>query len=152
MIAITLDKQGDTAEVTFEGSRAIIDVTSESGIGGLRALLVAGRWPEETVVRLHLRGLERLEIGYDQYLVATSVSSTSEPAPLPTVYAISKNSEAQAIADAGDEYYPPIQIVPEEGSLARIPLQNGYFEIGLPPNFYTGQPEAFTMQWIDFFR
>ncbi|MEZ4515713.1 MAG: hypothetical protein R3C44_02365 [Chloroflexota bacterium] len=152
MIQITLDKQDDEATVHVEDNTAVIDVQSASGIGGLHAQLTDGDWPEEVLLRLHLRGLERLEIGYDQVLVATGVSSTSDPAPLPAVYNIADTGEAVTIPDAGKDYYPTIHVVPEAGSQPAIPLQNGYFEISLPPNFFTMELNAFTVQWIDFFR
>ncbi len=152
VIKVTLDKLDDTAVVSRDVDRTIIDVTSARGIGGLQAELVAGQWPDEVVVRLHLTGLESLEIGYDQVLVRTGVSSTSDPAPLPIVYAIDDANRAQEVFDAGEAFYPSVIVVPEEGSQASIPLQNGYFEISLPPNFYDGRPDAFTMQWIDFYR
>ncbi len=142
MIVVTLDKQGDTAESQVVDGRAIIDVTSERGIGGLQARLLSGEWPDEVIVRLHLKGLERLEIGYDQYLVASGVSSTSQPAPLPTVYAIDDTNQATVVVDAGADFYPTIDVIPEEGSQASIPLQNGYFEISLPPNFFVGRPQC----------
>lgn len=152
MIQITLDKTSDSADVHLDGDRAVIDVRSESGIGGLRAELTEGEWPEEVVIRLHLKGLERLEVGFSEYMVITSVSSTDEPAPLPTVYTISAFNEAKTMTQADSGYYPTIQIVPEEGSQPAIPLQNGYFQIGMPRNFYQGDVEAFTLQWIDFYR
>lgn len=152
MIEVTLDKLDDTAAVTLTDGRAVIDVTSDSGIGGLQAKKSAGEWPAEVVVRLHLNGLESLEIGYDQFLIKSGFSSTSDPAPLPTVYAVSDTNEAQPVFGAGETFYPTIRVVPEAGSQPAIPLQNGYFEITLPANFHTGQPDSFTMQWIDFYR
>lgn len=152
MYTLTLDKANDSAEMKVEADQATIDVFSDSGIGGLRVERNTDEWPAAVVVRLHLTGLERLEIGYADVLVATAVSSTRDPAPLPTVYTISEFNEAKTMTEAGRDYYPTVRIVPEEGSQPAIPLQNGYFEIALPPNFYVGQPEAFTMQWIDFYR
>lgn len=152
MIGITLDKLDDTAEVVVEDGRAVIDVTSASGIGGLRADLVEGEWPAEVLVRLRLAGLERLEVGFGHFIVTTSVSSTGDPAPPPTVYRQAADGETKAIADAGEAFYPTVRIVPEAGSRPAIPLRNGYFEIELPPAFYAGEPAAFTLQWIDFYR
>lgn len=152
MIEVTLDKSDDTADVILEDDQAIIDVRSASGIGGLHAALVAGDWPSVVVVRLHLKGLERMEIGYGQFLIVSGFSSTSEPAPLPSVYAISEAGGSEPVIDADKGFYPTIHVVPAEGSQPAIPLQNGYFEVALPPDFYIGQPDAFTLQWIDFYR
>lgn len=152
MIEITLDKVDDSAEITSDEGRTVINVHSARGIGGLRAELTAGEWPADMVIRLYLKGLERLEVGFDEYLVTTSVSSTSQPAPLPTVHTISEFNEAKTMTEADSGYYPTVRVVPAEGSRPAIPLQNGYFEITLPPNFYLGDAEAFTLQWIDFYR
>lgn len=152
LIQVSMDKQGDTAEVTLEDDRAIIDVTSPQGIGGMHVSLEEGAWPAEVVVRLHLSGLERLEIGYDQFVIATGLSSNSSPDPALMLYVKNENGEVEESSPSSDVYYPTIEIVTDDGSEGSIPLENGYFQVTMPAHFYQTAPDAFTLQWIDFYR
>jgi hypothetical protein len=159
-IDVTLDKSDDSATVTTEDGRAVIDVTSAGGIGGLTA--TAGAWPEEVVVRLRLRGLEGLEIRYGDVTIATGVSSSGQPAAL-TLSVVDENGVVQSASPSADIYYPDIlAVTPDEttvvGPLAAnerpaFPLPEGSaFEITLPPAFRQSGSAAFSVQWIDFYR
>lgn len=152
VIEVTLDKQGDSADVQMEDGRAIIDVTSPSGIGGMQVTLESGEWPEEVVVHLRLQGLEQLEIGYDQFLISTGLSSNSSPGPGLMLYVTDESGEVESASPSSDIYYPTITPVTEGDTPVTIPLENGYFEIAMPSHFYEVAPESFTVQWIDFYR
>ncbi len=91
MIEITLDKQDDNALVEYRPGAAIITVDSERGIGGMRAELTEGAWPEAVLVRLRLTGLERLEVAYGPTTIVTVVSSTSDPGPPATLLTRDEN-------------------------------------------------------------
>lgn len=149
MIDVTLDKPGsDAATVTVANGRAVIDVTSASGIGGLTA--AAEKWPEEVVVRLHTRGLERLEIAYGNVLIATGVSSSGGPGPALMLSVTDEQGQTQTVSPSSSVYYPDIRVT---GSAQTIPLADGgAFEITLPPHFHQGEYDAFRVQWIDFYR
>jgi hypothetical protein len=141
MIEITFDREdSSSANVTYGDSRAVIDVTDPWGINGLNANLVEGEWPEEVVVRLRLRGLERLEIHYGNYTIATGVSSTGDPDPPLTLTVIDEQGRTQSASPSAYVYYPDIRRT-----------TNG-FEITLPPHFHSDHYPSFSMQWIDFYR
>lgn len=159
-IDVTLDKHDDSATVTIEDGRAVIDVTSATGIGGLKA--TADEWPEEVVVRLGLRGLEGLTIRYGDYILMTGVSSTGDPVPL-TLSVIDDEGNVQSASPSADVYYPDIRAVTPDGATAVGPLAAGersafplpegsVFEITLPPHFHQGDHPSFSLQWIDFYR
>ena len=156
MIAVTLDKASeDTATVRVEDGRAVIDVTSPSGIGGLTATLSGGKWPEEVVVRLRLRGLERLEIGYSNILLSTGVSSTGDPDPPLILTVVDEEGNVQRASPSADIYYPTIRFVDGSQALATLtfPLPEGtVIEVVMPPHFHQQEQTSFWMQWIDFYR
>jgi hypothetical protein len=159
-IDVTLDKADDRATVTTEDGRAVIDVTSAGGIGGLTAK--ADAWPEEVVVRLRLRGLEGLEIRYGDATIATGVSSSGQPSAL-TLSVVDENGNVQSASPSADIYYPDIQAATPDGTTAVGPLAAGErpsfplpegsaFEITLPPAFMQSDSPSFTLHWIDFYR
>ncbi len=157
MITVTLDKASeDTATVRGEDGRAVIDVTSPSGIGGLTATLSGGKWPEEVVVRLRLRGLERLEIGYSNVLLSTGVSSTGDPDPPLILTVVDEEGNVQRASPSADIYYPIIRFVDGDGqalATPTFPLPEGtVIEVVMPPHFRQQEQTSFWMQWIDFYR
>ncbi len=141
MIELTLDRpQGNTATVTIEDGRALIDVTDRRGINGLNARLTEGEWPAEIVVRLRLRGLERLEIHYGDVTLATGRSSNDSPDPPLMLSVVDEQGQVQTASPSADIYYPDIRRT-DDG-----------FEITLPPHFFRDDYPSFSMQWIDFYR
>lgn len=163
MIELTLDRpQGNTAEVIFEDSRALIDVNERHGINGLNARLTQGEWPAEIVVRLRLRGLEQLWIHYGDLTISTGVSSGGAPPPL-TITVVDESGNVQSAPPSADIYYPDIRVVTPDGTAAVGPLAAGerpafplpegsVFEITMPVHFFRDAPNSFSMQWVDFYR
>ncbi len=163
MIELSLDRpEYNSAVVTIEDGRALIDVTDRQGINGLNARLTQGEWPAEIVVRLPLRGLEQLWIHYGDLAISTGVSSTGAPTPL-TITVVDEAGNTQSASPSADIYYPSIRaITPDDtfaigplaaGERPAIPLPEGStIEITLPPAFFREAHDSFSMQWIDFFR
>jgi hypothetical protein len=150
MIQLTTDKPNDRAVVTIEDGRALIDVVSPGGIGGLQATLESGQWPEEIVVRLHLRGLEQLEIAYGAYTLTTGKSSNSSPDPALELTVVEEDGTVQSASPSADMWYPTLTI---GGGSGEIPLpEDGYFDVAMPPHFFRGDYPSFRVQWIDFYR
>ena len=159
-IDVALDKHDDKVAVAVEDGRAIIDVTSFSGIGGLKA--TADAWPEEVAVRLRVRRLEGLTIRYGDVIITTGVASTGDPVAL-TLSVVDDEGNVQSISPSSDVYYPDIRAITPDGTTAVGPLAAGErpalplpegsaFEITLPPHFHRDDYPSFTLQWIDFYR
>lgn len=141
MIDVTLDRPDDSsADLTFSDGRALIDVTDHRGINGLNARLAAGQWPAEIVVRLRLRGLERLEIHYGDTTLVTGRSSTDSPDPPLILSVVDADGRVQSAPPSADMYYPDIRHTADG------------FEITLPPHFFRNNYPSFSLQWIDFYR
>jgi len=157
MITVTLDKPAeDTATVSTADGRAVIDVTSPSGIGGLTATLGKGEWPGEVIVRLRLRGLERLEFGYSNFLLSTGVSSTGDPNPPLMLTVVDEEGNVERASPSANIYYPTIRFVDGGGqalATPAFPLPEGtVIEVVMPPHFHEQEQTSFWMQWIDFYR
>ena len=141
MIDIILDRpEANSAELTLSDDHALIDVTDSRGINGLTATLVDGEWPETIVVRLNLKGLERLEIHYGPYTIATGKSSSDSPDPPLILYVADEDGKVTQAPVSSSIYFPDISRT-DDG-----------FEITLPPHFFQEQHPAFSMHWIDFYR
>lgn len=153
MIDVTLDKPGsDAATVTVANGRAVIDVTSASGIGGFTATLADGRWPETVTVRLHTRGLEQLVIRYGRFDITTGRSSNDSPDPALMLYVEDEQGEVQSASPSSNVYYPDIRLVNPQSEQPKLPAEDGYYEITLPLHFHQLDHDSFAMQWIDFYR
>lgn len=164
MIELTLDRpQGNTAAVTIEDGRALIDVNERHGINGVAARLTQGEWPPQIVVRLPLRGLEGLWIHYGDLTISTGVSSSGAPPPPLTITVVDEAGNVQSAPPSADIYYPDIRAVMPDGTAAVGPLAVGerpafplpegsVFEITLPAHFFREAHDSFSMQWIDFYR
>lgn len=164
MIEITLDRPENSSVTTeLTKGRAVIDVVDKEGINGLNARLVEGEWPEEVIIRLHLRGLESLEISYSNFTIATGVPSTGDPGSPLILSVVDEAGHEQSVSPSADVYYPDIQVITPDGVTAVGPLATGErppfplpegsaFEITLPPHFHHGDHLSFSLQWIDFYR
>lgn len=141
MIAITLDRpEVGSAELTLSDSHALIDVTDAHGINGLTATLTEGKWPEQIAIHLRLKGLERLEIHYGLYTIATGKSSNDSPDPPLILYVADQDGKVTQAPVSSSIYFPDISRA-DDG-----------FDITLPPHFFQEQRPAFSVHWIDFYR
>jgi hypothetical protein len=140
-IDIALDRaKGSSAAVsTFDG-RVVIDVVDPWGINGLHATLASGEWPAEVIVRLPHGGLERLEIRYGDYTIATGVSSNESPDPPLILYVTDERGNVSQAPVSSAIYIPNIR------------RTDGGFEVSLPPHFFRDEYAAFSLYWIDFYR
>lgn len=144
VIEVTLDKPGDTAIVNRADDRALIEVTSATGIGGLQATLTAGSWPKQVTARLRLRGLESLEIRYGDVTLSTGMASSGASGSGLMLSITKSDGTIESASPSADIYYPVI----ERGA----DTVGDYFDVTLPPHFYDGAYESFELNWIDFYR
>lgn len=148
IFTVTAEGEGDEVTVSVEGETAIIDVHSQSGIGQATVELVSGAPPQKIILRLHLKGLERFRLAYDQTVITAQVSSTDSGAIIQTV--VSPNGDETLIA-SDSPFWLDSRIVSDQ-TPPTIPLDQGYFEIALPQDFLAAGYRAFAIRWIDFYR
>ena len=141
MIDIVLDRpEVGSATLTLSDSHALIDVTDAHGINGLTATLTEGQWPEQITIHLRLKGLERLEIHYGPYTIATGKSSNDSPDPPLILYVADGDGKVTQAPVSSSIYFPDISRTGDG------------FDVTLPTHFFQEQRPAFSVHWIDFYR
>lgn len=138
---LTLQATGLKGEpvIVFTPSNALllIDITSPTGIGSARIEKTAGAWPPQITLRLQLKGLESLKFTYADRTVALEVSSSGAGEVRESV---TIGAEAATPLTADSPYW--MQVTPS----------SGYFDVAVPPDFFTRGVDQFVAEWIDFYR
>ena len=148
VLKASADRPDARVTVGADGGRAVVEVFSPSGIGGAEVEITSVALPQTIVLRLHLRGLERLRFTYGDTTVTASLSSAGDNAANQTYQGA---GQEQTIAE-GSPYWLSVRLVPTGGSPASIPLESGYIEVEAPKDFLARGQTKFAIQWIDFFR
>jgi len=123
-----LSRQTDKVVVFLDRSdtdrlNALIDISSEFGIGRATVKLAQGTWPESVTVRLHLRGLEGFTV--------SNGTTVMEKHQL-SVQAYNLNRRLFSWDDSVNEA--------------------GYYEVRLPALLFAEGATVLQIQWIDFYR
>jgi hypothetical protein len=148
VFTVTAERDGNTLTVGFEGETAVIDVRSERGIGQGMVELASGTMPPKIVVRLHLKGLEGFRLSYDETVITAQVPSVGRVTIFQSL--VSPKGAESAIA-VDSPFWLENRIVSDQPGPA-IPLNQGYFELTLPQDFFNTGQRAFSLQWVDFYR
>ncbi|RCS43916.1 hypothetical protein DTL42_18175 [Bremerella cremea] len=123
----------------------IFDITSEKGIGTATIHRTADHWPGQVLVRLHLKGLESLQVSNAKGVFEWSLASGGDHQQT-TTYQSGREHSTLAPPSL---LYTEVKIV---GGNASIPLEGGYFEVPLPAPLFADNPSEITLRWIDFYR
>jgi len=147
---VTTRKADDRVLVRLHGDQADFTVMSPSGIGGAAITREGERWPGSIILRLRLRGLERLRIGNGKVTLSASVSSGGDHQ---TILSFSEGGKEEVPIDRSNPYWTEISILDAQGHpTSEIPLRDGVFEITLPHALFVSKPPTITLDWIDFYR
>jgi len=148
-LEISVRKPADRVEVRYEGTAAVLDVTSPSGIGGATVRLPTGDLPRTVFLCLHLRGLESLRMSDGKATVAVSVLSHSGN---PVLVHLDKGGQREVKVAPDGPYQPGVKVVGPDGKPGGIPLQDGYFRVEVPKALLEQRPAVLNLEWIDFYR
>ena len=144
---ITTKRSNDRLEVKSENEKGTFDVRSPFGISSTTIERTTERWPEKVVIQLRLTGLENFKVSTDKLKLEGSVSSQNGDVR------IWKDGKEHSPLDSKSPYWMEIRIMDSDGKPTKvIPLRNGYFVMQLPKTFFEGNPKAFKLDWIDFYR
>jgi hypothetical protein len=147
VFVLTTKNGDDQVDIQYENGVAFVDIHSPTGIGSATLELESGTMPGEMTLRLHLKGLEELRLTSTQTSLAASVSN-SDPADIrQRILAASSDSPLLP----SHPLWMQIEIVAPQAE-KRIPLEEGYFEITVPPEFLRKAGNSLEIQWTDFFR
>jgi len=165
LLALSVAACGDKEEPTtfsVDSSKEDVDVRSTlaedtltfyvyspSGIGDATFALTGGPMPDVVEVRLFVKGLENLELSYDDVTITASVPTSGGP----TIEKVNKGGEESEL-DGSSPYWLDIQPLPaEEGGLFVGEMMEGpSFLITLPEDFHDSNATEFTLKWVDFYR
>jgi hypothetical protein len=138
----------DQASIEYANGAGWIDIHSPTGIGYADLELESGIMPGEIVLRLHLKGLEQLQLISPQESIRDYVSSGGA-FHITEETIVSSGTESALLP--GHPLWMEIQVVSEQ-SEKKIPLEEGYFEVTIPREFLQKAGTSFRVEWIDFYR
>jgi hypothetical protein len=146
---ITTRRADDAVEVRSDKGKTLCTVRSPSGISQMVIERLGDDWPKEILLRLHLKGLERLRVTSGMVTLDAEVSGHEGP---PRVRSWKDGEEKEELTEKSP-FWMNIRILDGNGNNPpMIPLKQGYFEMTLPEAFFDGNPKSITVQWIDFYR
>ncbi len=140
--AITTTKPADRVTPVVAANSVRFDVASETGIGGARVALRTGSWPATVKLRFALRGLEELRFQYGETTIVVNVPNTAGAPPRESLAA----ADGEQPLSPGSPYWLDVAVErAQDGSVTAI-------EVTAPADFHKASPQAFDVQWIDFYR
>ncbi len=140
----------DTVELHTAKNRVLFSVESPTGISSATIKRITKEWPRQVVLRLHLKGLERLTISNGDTTLNLSVSSHRED-PLVQLWL---NNEEDAALNTTSRFWMRVHRVDTEKlSPNENPTKSRrYYEMQLPQALLAGSANTLTAKWIDFYR
>lgn len=119
------------------------------GIGRAKLALAPDRKPQETILRVYLRGLESLVIANDRVQWKASVSSHGGHTVLCNLWQDGKEGPPLT---KDSPYWAEIQRLGSDGKpVAGLPPAEGWFELRIPQVLMKDAGEL-RFEWIDFYR
>ena len=146
---ITTKRDTDKVEVKFEKDQTVFSIYSPFGISQAVIERTQEKWPEDVVLRLHLKGLESFRASNGKVTLDAAMSSNDDKQRV----RLWKDGKEDSPLDSKSSYWMDIRMVGSDGKPAKnIPLKDGYFEMQLPRAFFDDNPKSITVNWIDFYR
>ena len=144
---ITTKRYNDKVEVKVKEGKAHFSVQSPFGISQAVFERSGNRWPTTVMLRLHLKGLEKVKVTNGRITLEGAVSSQDGKVRL------WKDGKEDSPLDSKHPYWMKIRLVGQDGNrVITIPLKDGYFEMQLPKALFEDNPKSITVNWIDFYR
>lgn len=144
LISARSNRDDTRFHIGSEKRMPVIEIESPVGIATATIQRRTATWPAKMMVRLRLQGLERLIFQVGEDAVSWSIPSS---APQTQLIKLTQAGVRTSI-DESSEYYAKVAMRGGD----TVPLKNGYFELPLPTKLLQGNPESFTLSWVDFFR
>ena len=150
-VTATATKPDDKINVIANENQTVIDIRSASGIGGAEITLSAEAMQRPLILRLHLAGLEEFRLTSGDLVELVSVAS-SPPHTVREAVRDGVDAPEEPITPASP-FWLDVQIMSSDAAGdPAIPLQDGYFEITVPPAVLERSGGTLVVNWIDFYR
>ena len=144
---ITTKRDDDKVKVTVVNDKGVISVRSPFGISQATIERSGNKWPTTVMLRLHLKGLEKIKVNNGKDTLEAAVSSQDGKVRL------WKDGKEDSPLDSKHPYWMEIRMVGADGKPVKtIPLKDGYFEMQFPKALLGDNPKSITLNWIDFYR
>jgi hypothetical protein len=128
--------EGNELSLSSQSGITVIDVQSPSGIGKADIEFLSGKYPGQIVLHLHIEKLEGFKLTYGTTTLSASSSGTADAVVQSLIQ-----------PDGGER-----AITPASPLWMDIQPEQEYFEIKLPNALTQEKPEAFSFEWVDFYR
>ncbi|MEX0792751.1 MAG: hypothetical protein WD045_06415, partial [Pirellulaceae bacterium] len=139
----------DRAQLRAQQGKSVVSLHSPTGISQAVIHRTEEKWPSHVTLHLHLKGLEHLKVTSGELTLEAAVSSQGDH------HAVRqwKEGEEKSPLNANSPFWMEIRLIGKDGKpTSTIPLEDGYFEIQLPPALLEENPKSITVSWIDFYR
>jgi hypothetical protein len=151
---VEFTKQADQAIIASEksgaGPRSVLEIRSQTGIGGCIVRRNGTDWPDRFTVRFALRGLEQVVVQVGDRKWLGSVTSHDGT----TRWTRRDEGGLEVSIKPDQAEWCPIRVVDSQQSVPiRVPLMDKErWELSLPKHWLDGNPETIRLEWIDFYR
>ncbi len=142
-----MENRESFTEKSVDG-KTIITIRGK-GIGRAKLALAPDRKPQETILRIYLRGLESLVIANDRLQWKASVSSHGGHTVLFNLWQDGK--EGPPLTKDSPYWAEILRLRHESKPVAGLPPAEEWFELRIPPVLMNNAREL-RFEWIDFYR
>lgn len=145
--SVSTKQSDDVATIETVRDRLIVSIQCPKGISNATIERKGSSWPGVIELRLHLGGLESLEVSSGRNVLDGSYSTeTNELAQF------KDGNESEPLTSASD-YWMNCEIIDANGKVTADPSPpEGYFAIKLPKKFLSEAKSTIVVDWIDFHR
>ena len=148
---LTIKSHRSTVELTFVEQFPVVNIYSQTGIGSVDLISQAGSWPDSLEVRLHVTGLEQLQLQAGERTVTAFVNSSGEhrfksrlTGGADDLSEVQKSQVLNQITLSTADQNGPQDLI--------IPLKKGWFRILIANAFMPDNSDTLTIKWVDFYR
>ena len=150
-LKFTIQTRSATVVQSVSGNTMTVDIRSQTGIGEATLIKDKGSWPKVLVVRLHIQGMERLQLITEDIEATLAINSTSPH----RLRGQMKRNGVELTQQRSDKILEKfdLSIVDADGQQPLvIPVKSGWIRFAVPPEFLHSASDSLTISWIDFYR
>lgn len=139
-----VDRHDAEVVITVVNKKAIrADIHSQTGIGRATLQRRGCHWPEALTLRLHLRGLESLQLASGKHQIRVEVINDEAG----EVQLLVEDQAGKALPAKS-----PLRPQVTRHDSAEKANQIGYFDVLVPAPLLASSQDRLELRWIDFFR